>query len=96
MTKMIEASTRLCRNNDKIVANKRMRIIGLLNWSIRSVIASDLFCGFMRLAPLLMSLFFASPVVRPLAVALSLLNKSIAEMLQKDCRFCSMSCFYLI
>ena len=49
--KMIEASMMLCKNKERPVANKRIRIIGLLNWLINSVKASDRFCGFRRFAP---------------------------------------------
>jgi hypothetical protein len=51
MVRIIEASARLCRNNDKTVANNRIIIIGLLNWPIKSENVSDRFWGFRRFGP---------------------------------------------
>jgi hypothetical protein len=84
MVRMMEASTMLCKNKDKAVANIRMRMIGLLNWGTRSVKASERFGGFKRLAPNVASLFFASEVAKPLTFVCSFLSKSEEDMLQKE------------
>jgi hypothetical protein len=48
---MIIASTLSCRKNESPVARKRIIIIGLLNWEIRSVKISVLLGVLRRLAP---------------------------------------------
>ena len=85
----MEASTRLCKNNDNPVANKRIRIIGLLNCAISKNKASDLFWGFNLLGPEFLILSPASTEVKPLILELRTESPDCISLLQNGLAFSS-------